>query len=158
MTTGGVVRRRGVSIANGIMSGLKRPVVNTGIIMRNRAMNAVASVSKIFGLSIPGKTGLLVSFVKCDSGAMRMGRSGVRVILSSSSRVLKRMRIMTCNIRGGISIAKTVSDMGNRRLAGAPANSVSGVLSKRVTNLAAMRCSNRPKDSTTGVFIHNRTA
>lgn len=148
-------RRNGVGKA--IISDGNRPIVNTGIVVRNAAANAVASVSKIFVVGTGPKRGLAVSFVNCGSMAIPTGTS-VGMALSSGSAVLNRIRIMTCNIRGGMDIAKTVSDMNSRRLVHAPMDSIAGILNNRVANLAAIRCSNRPNTSTTSVLIHNGTA
>lgn len=127
--------------------------------MGNSAVKAVASVSNGFGLSIPtGVSPVIfrISCVKCTSG--RTAPRGARkfaVHLTRSSRILRRMRVVTCNGRDGVSIATTVSSVDGGSLLESPDKDITGTLSKTIAKLSSMRISNRPKTRSPSVCIQN---
>lgn len=159
--SGRAIRRRGgkVIVGNGILNASNRPVVNTSMLIGNSAAKIIASLSNGCALSgISGKTVLRFDCMNCMglAGAMK-GRAAVGTVLCRSSRVLRKIRIITFNARGGRDIVNTVSAIGITRL-GAPSDGLAGTLTKHVTKMVSCREANRPKISSTSFFIHNIAA
>lgn len=146
--------RRAGAIAKRIISRANRPIVNTDIIIRKAAGNAVASFSKEFTLRIPSNGGIIVSFIKCIPRAVTPGRKGsFEIILGRSSGVLSRIIMINCNARGTGSIAKSVKIVAPSRVSSLPISGLNTTLTKRVPNLDVDNNSDHPNRKT-AVSVH----
>lgn len=149
--------RRGGATGNGIVSSANRPMVNTSMMRRNAAGNAIASVGNGFalGLDAPG-TGVRVSFVNCGARMLTTRSNGlVTMGLISSARLLSRIIMMNCNSRGGIGVANTITAVSSGALTSEPVSGVSRNLRNLTPNMAMAGTNNRPNRSANGVLVHN---
>lgn len=152
------IRRTG-GMANVIGSTGNRPMVNTGMVIGNRSVNAVASVSKQFILSTPGSTILRVACVNFASRSIGV-KGGGRVIiaLARSARALSRIIMINCNARGGIGLANTMKGISVGSVKSQPVAGTNGTLRNAISKMCTLRGSNRPKTSNTIVGVHNINA
>lgn len=123
------------------------------------AANMVASVSKFCVVAIPsGRSRLRFHFVKCrPEGVGINGRAAVGISLRRTASDLRRMIIITCNTRGGIAVAKSMTSIGVKDL-GAPITGLDGTLRNGITNVVSMRSDNRPKCSGSAFAVHKVNA
>lgn len=156
ISTVSTIRRTG-GVANAMASTVK-PIVNTGMLRGKAAGNIVASVSNGFALGIRPKTAVIISFVNCRPRRVIMnGRADFGVRLGRSARLLSRMIMINCNMRGGGLIANTAIRMGNRSVTGLGAARTLNTLRDRSPNMGVRTISNRP-NSKFGVGVHNTNA
>lgn len=151
------IATRGTEVANAMGSGAKRTIVNTGVGMGSDANNAVASVSKRFGVRTSSGTALMMSFVKCVARRMPLGNeAGMMMALSRSSRALSRIIMINCKARGGMGLANSITTMGISR--GVTDHSVAGMssdLSNLIPKLMIDRAANFTNKSNTSLGMHN---
>lgn len=149
-------RRGAVAIGNTVASVRNRTVVNTGVVRRNAAGNAVASVSNGFALRIPTSTRLIVSCVNCGGIVVPMGKgAGFAVGVRSSTLGLRAIMMATVNVGGGrTSLACSARRLGNSRLGGMGSTGVVGSLTNGSTNIRVAGDSSNLKNST-GMSVHN---
>lgn len=150
---------RGGAVANAIHSTVSI-IVNTSMAIGNGgSINAVASVSNGFGLSMPTSTGrLIISFMNCSGRAMLVN-DGARfsVALGRSDIVLSRMITVNCTGMGHESLAKTASSISTKRLTTMPMVATTRTLRNGTTNIGVIATNNTPN---TGIriAIHNNAS
>lgn len=155
------IRRRKGVIAKIIHSIGNRPIIKTGISMGNAAGKAVASVSKGFALrNISTSSGLSMSCVNCVTRRVMInGGKTFRVMLGSSARTLRRIIIINCTTRGGIGLAKSMTDLGfASRGLDHPIAAVTTSLSNVTTNIGIVGADDRPGTRNSSVLVHNINA
>lgn len=138
-----------------------RPVVNIDIHIGNAKDNAVASFSNGFAIGTSGKSVLIVSCINC--GALRLSLGGgaalKMVSLKRSARALRRIMIIKCNMRGGMSDINSVTATGKSSLLGVnDIGSISRTLRNRVPNIITVGSASGPKTSGTSLLVHNGSA
>lgn len=145
----GARRRGGVSVGKAIESTRRRPLPKIGMLIGNAAVNAAASVSKGCFVDIPSG-GTILIFDCVNFRSRRIGinkRVGVGIGVSRRSGDLSRIIIINCNSRGETSMINSVATVRPTRLRRKAAHTISGGLTKRLTNIVTMRHGNRPKSS-----------
>lgn len=154
-----IMRRDMIAIGNRIISRGNRPVVNTGIVIRNAAGNVVASLSNGFSLRYPMNSALGADCVNCLTQAIGMakGVGTLGVALGRSARALSRMIIINCNAVGGSSLANSITSIGTRRVVGQGPIGLKRNLRKTTTNMSIVHSSNSPRKNFS-VHVHNITA
>lgn len=141
-------------VSNGIATSRSNdPIVNTSVGIMKAGANAIASVSNGFALDTPTNTGLRVACVNVRDGSMGTN-GGVGVILSTSSRTLSRIVIITCNARGGDTFANSTTVMNSRRVNGIRMAGTMSTLGNGTTNIRVCANDNRP-NSAPAVHVHN---
>lgn len=151
---------RRVGIRNVICSPSKRAIPNTGIdVGDGPTINAIASVSKGFDLGTSINSILIFAFVNCRP--VRCGlattSAGLGIHFASSSRLLSRMIMMNCNMRGGDMLSSTIDHIADRRLSGNGPAGVRGTLGNGISNMRVVSGSNRP-NTRSGVHVQNANA
>lgn len=151
---------RGMSIGKAIISAGNSTVVNTDIgILGGSSINAVASLSKGFALSIPRSTaGLRVDFMKVGSIITAIGPNGrLGIILRRSGRALSRIMIMKCKASHHKSLANTVSSIDRGILGSVPVASTTTTVAKGLTNIGMITASKSPSTAVR-VAMHNNNS
>lgn len=150
---------RGGAVSNIIASTASdRPLVNIDIRIERATANKVASVSNQCSMDTRRKRALIFSCVNCRSRRVGMNASSiVGIILGRSARVLSRIIMINCNIRGGGLIANTAIRIGNSRVTGVGAAGPLRTVRKRAPNMDVTSASNRPNTSV-GIDVHNLNA
>lgn len=142
-----LTRTRAVGIGNEIASSLGRPVVNIDVFRGNAAGNIVASVSNGCSLSIGRKTAVICSCVNCLARRGGTITKMVGIVLGRSAGALSRIIIMNCNIRGGDSLANTMSSMGSRSVRTHAVAHTRRTLRNGATNIRILDTSTGPNTS-----------
>lgn len=147
--------RRLVGITNLMISRGTSPLVNIAIhIRKSGGNNAMASVSNGFAVRIRGNGALIFSCLNCGGGRMLTGSSGLGVALRRSGGILSSIIIMNCNIRGGDSMANTVSRIGGRSVRGHAVAGTGSTLRNGATNIRVISSSTHPNTSP-AIHVHN---
>lgn len=137
-----------------IASRDNRPIVNTAIGTTNDGRNIIASLSNGFDVSTTPSTALAVACVNVRSGAIGTRTNGaLAVALGSSSGILGSIIIVNCNIRGGDSLANTITSVGDSSVGNLSTASTNTTLRNGTTNMRVVG-SNNP-NRTTSVHVHN---
>lgn len=148
---------RSIGISNAIVTRTSGfPVVKTGVIMGNAAVNAIASVSNGFSLSIPRGSAVTVSCVNYRARRVGVAKTGaLGVILGSGTVNLSSIIIVNCNSRHGSSLANNVITINRRGLRVIAAGGLVSGLTKRVPNVGIAADGTGPNRSRS-LHIHNR--
>lgn len=150
---------RGNVIGKQVISAGKRTIVKTGMGLGKDGRKAVASISKGFSLRGMSRSVLVMSCVNFRRRRITVGKQGcMGIVLGRGSRLLSRIIMIKCNTRGGIGLAKTITDLSIGRLRDQPVADTSRDLTNGVTNMRVTRSSNVTNTSNTRVAVHKLNA
>lgn len=148
---------RARAIDNAMVSGSTgRPLVNTGMLVGNAAVKAIASLSK--GCALRTDSGSVLMFSCLDVGAVRrpMGKHAmVGMGVTSSARALNRIMMATVNVgHRSRALACSTRAMKNGSIGSVGDIGVVGSLRNGDTNVVVAPGSAKTNNSS-GVLFHN---